>query len=113
MWCDAPCVTSPVDFAVVEPGTLDEAAAKAECAGCGHRAECADLGASEPHGVWGGLGADERATVTRHYTTCTACGDWFWTSARTEVCDPCQVARRRDRNRRSEARRRARAKETR
>lgn len=114
MWRDAPCLGSDIDFAVVEPGTLDEAAAKAVCAGCDHRAPCADLGAAELHGVWGGVGADERNAIGRHYMTCAACGDWFWTSsARTEVCDPCQVDRRRDRNKRSEARRRARAKEIR
>jgi WhiB family transcriptional regulator, redox-sensing transcriptional regulator len=44
-----------------------EARAKAVCAGCPVRTECAEhaLTAPEPAGVWGGLGEDERAAERR------------------------------------------------
>lgn len=34
--------------------------AQAVCGGCPVRAECAEAGADEPDGVWGGVPADER-----------------------------------------------------
>jgi WhiB family redox-sensing transcriptional regulator len=51
-----------------------EAEAKAVCAGCPVRLPCAEAGAYEPFGVWGGLGEAERRVTRRSFTNADFAG---------------------------------------
>ena len=59
-FAEAACYGSDIDY--VEPGGKDAVrAALALCEGCPVRAACAEAGASEPYGIWGGMTERERA----------------------------------------------------
>ncbi|HEX7355276.1 MAG TPA: WhiB family transcriptional regulator [Mycobacteriales bacterium] len=45
--------------------TAEAAAARAVCAECPVRAECADAGMGEHYGVWGGLSLNQRRAMRR------------------------------------------------
>lgn len=86
---DAACRgQTDVMFPVAERGhRLDTSAARALCARCPVINECADYGANEPDGVWGGQYVGVRASRRGPRTTATAetidamnDGTW-WTAA--------------------------------
>ena len=84
---DAACRgQTDVMFPVAERGKgRDTASAMLLCARCGVRAECADYGANEPDGVWGGQYVGVRASRRGPRTTAETIdamndGTW-WTAA--------------------------------
>lgn len=72
-------------------------AAKAVCAQCPVRQECADAGRYEPFGIWGGLTADERNRVDRRtlrqpINHGTDAGYRLHRQRGEEPCDDCRRA---------------------
>lgn len=103
-WRDqAACAGMPATTFYPDRGT-NATTAKRVCANCPVTTQCANDGADEPYGVWGGTTVDDRGVNWRKQThrhldvrVCQGCGTRHWTSHKTPLhrytCPQCEQQR--------------------
>lgn len=100
---DAACRTLPTRIFYPQQGSTAHVA-KAVCATCPVAHQCAQEGAHEPHGVWGGRSPAERGTSLHNrgeahrlydVAVCAVCDTRFWTHKRStgnaQRCVTCRT----------------------
>ena len=98
----AACRTVPTSVFFPEQGE-NAAAAKATCQRCPVARQCAQEGADEYHGVWGGTTPTDRGVARSRgqrlrlteVLACTQCDARVWVDKRTSIagfrCDQCRA----------------------